>query len=451
MNIRLSDHFSYGRLLRFVFPSVTMMLFTSVYGVVDGLFVSNYVGTTAFAAINLIMPFLMILGALGFMLGAGGSALVAKSLGEGDRDRALRSFSMLTYVTIGGGILFSGIGIVLLRPISILLGAQGAMIRYCVSYGRIILLALTAFMLQNLFQSFLITAEKPKLGLAVTVAAGVTNMVLDFVFIALFEWGVEGAALATAISQTVGGVIPLFYFFNKKNKSLLHLVRTKPNGKILFKACTNGSSELMVNLSMSIVNMLYNFQLMKFAGENGVAAFGVIMYVAFVFVSIFIGYSIGSAPIVSYHYGANNRSELRNLLKKSLVLMSIFGVVMTSLAQALSFPLSHVFVGYDAELMQLTQRAFMIYSLSYIFTGLNIFSSSFFTALGNGGVSATISFLRTLLFQMGSILLLPLILQLDGIWFAVVVSELLALGISVFFLLLEQNRYGYGKERNARD
>lgn len=449
MQIRLSDHFSYGRLLRFVFPSIVMMLFTSVYGVVDGLFVSNYVGTTAFASINLIMPFLMILGALGFMLGAGGSALVAKSLGEGENDRALRSFSLLTYVTIGGGVLLSAIGIVLLRPISILLGAEGDMIRYCVSYGKIILLALTAFMLQNLFQSFLITAEKPKLGLAVTVAAGVTNMVLDFVFIVLFQWGVEGAAIATAISQTVGGVIPLLYFFYPKNKSLLHLVRTKWNGRTLLKACTNGSSELMVNLSMSIVNMLYNFQLMKFSGENGVAAFGVIMYVAFVFISLFIGYSIGSAPIVSYHYGANNRSELRNLLKKSLVLMSIFGVAMTSLAEILSLPLSKIFVGYDTELMQLTQRAFIIYSLSYVCTGLNIFSSSFFTALGNGGVSAAISFLRTLLFQIGSIFLLPLILKLDGIWFAVVVSELLALAVSISFLLLERKRYGYGKEKRS--
>ena len=443
MQIRLSDHFSYGRLLRFVFPSIVMMLFTSIYGVVDGLFVSNYVGTTAFAAINLIMPFLMILGALGFMLGAGGSALVAKRLGEGDRNEALRSFSLLTYVTIGSGVILSVIGIAFLHPISMLLGAEGDMIQHCVSYGRIILLALTAFMLQNLFQSFLITAERPKLGLFVTVAAGVTNMVLDFIFIALLQWGIEGAALATAISQTIGGTIPLIYFFNKKNKSLLHLVRTKWNGKVFLKACTNGSSELMVNLSMSTVNMLYNFQLMSFAGENGIASFGVIMYVAFVFISVFIGYSIGSAPIISYHYGANNHSELHNLLKKSLALMSIFGVAMTSLAEILSLPLSKIFVGYDTELMQLTRRAFTIYSLSYVFTGLNIFSSSFFTALGNGGVSAIISFLRTLLFQVGSIFLLPLILQLDGIWCAVVASEILALGVSSFFLFLKRKQYGY--------
>jgi len=443
MQIRLSDHFTYGRLLRFTLPSLVMMLFTSIYGVVDGLFVSNYVGTTAFAAINLIMPFLMILGALGFMLGAGGSALVAKSLGEGDREGALRSFSMLTYVSIGSGVLLTLLGIPLLRPISLWLGAEGNMVGYCVSYGRIILIALTAFMLQNLFQSFLITAERPKLGLAVTVAAGVTNMALDYVFVALLRLGVEGAALATAISQAVGGMIPLVYFFSKKNKSLLRLVPAKLNGRVLWNACTNGSSELMVNLSMSVVNMLYNFQLMKLAGENGVAAFGVIMYVAFIFVAVFIGYSIGSAPVISYHYGAENRGELRNLLIKSLVLMGIFGVAMTALAEALALPLSRIFVGYDEALLRMTQRAFMIYSLSYVVTGFNIFASSFFTALGNGLVSAIISFLRTLLFQIGSILLLPLLFGLDGIWFAVVSSELLALAVSVFFFLFEKKRYGY--------
>ncbi len=444
MQIRLSDHFTYRRLLRFVFPSIVMMVFTSIYGVVDGLFVSNFVGKTPFAAINLIMPFLMILGSFGFMLGAGGSALVAKKLGEGDHEGALRSFSMLTYVTIVSGVILTALGIPLLRPISLWLGAEGVMVEYCVSYGRIILLALTAFMLQNLFQSFLITAERPKLGLAVTVAAGATNMVLDFVFIALFRWGVEGAAWATAISQTVGGVIPLIYFFSKRNNSLLRLVPAKLNGGVLWNACANGSSELMVNLSMSVVSMLYNFQLMKFAGENGVAAYGVVMYVAFIFVAVFIGYSIGSAPVISYHYGAENRGELRNLLRKSLVLMSVFGVCMTALAEGLASPLSHIFVGYDEALLWLTRRAFMIYSLSYLVTGINIFASSFFTALGNGLVSATISFLRTLLFQVGSILLLPMLLELDGIWFAVVSSELLALAVSVFFFLWGKRRYGYG-------
>ena len=443
MKIRLSDHFTYTRLLRFVFPSIVMMIFTSIYGVVDGLFVSNFVGKTPFAAINLIMPFLMILGALGFMLGAGGSALVAQTLGEGNKEKAIRSFSLLVYVTVGSGLVLTVGGIALLRPISALLGAEGEMLEYCVSYGRIILLALSAFMLQNLFQSFLITAEKPTLGLVVTLLAGVTNMVFDFVFIALFHWGIEGAAAATAISQAVGGIIPLVYFLNPHNKSLLHLGKTGFDGKALLKACTNGSSELMTNISMSLVGMLYNFQLLRFAGEDGIAAYGVLMYVGFVFVTIFIGYAIGCAPIISYHYGAANRSELKNLYRKSLILMGIFGLAMTLAAELLAAPLSRVFVGYDASLYTLTYHAFRLYSLHLVLAGFNIYASSFFTALGNGGVSAAISFLRTLLFQALSIFLLPLLWGLDGIWLAVVFSELLALGVSVFFFVCKKKQYGY--------
>ncbi len=443
MQIRLSDHFTYKRLLRFVFPSIVMMIFTSIYGVVDGLFVSNFVGKTPFAAINLIMPFLMILGALGFMLGAGGSALVAQALGEGDKPRALRIFSMLVWVTVAGGILLTVVGILLLRPISSLIGAEGELLEYCVSYGRIILLALTAFMLQNLFQSFLITAEKPTLGLCVTVIAGVTNMVLDFVFIVLCGWGLIGAAAATAISQGVGGIVPLIYFLNPKNKSLLRLRSAPLQGKALLKACTNGSSELLTNLSMSLVNMIYNFQLLRLAGEDGIAAYGVVMYISFFFVSIFIGYSIGCAPIVSYHFGAKNRTELRNLYRKSLLLMCIFGVGMVLLSELLALPISKLFVGYDPALYDMTLRAFLLYFLSFFATGINIYASSFFTALGNGGVSATISFLRTLLFQIVSVLLLPIWLGLDGIWLAGVAAELLALAVSMTLLTWKRKQYGY--------
>ena len=443
MTIRLSDHFTYPRLLRFVFPSIVMMVFTSIYGVVDGLFVSNFVGKTPFAAINLIMPFLMIFGTLGFMLGAGGSALVAKNLGEGEHDRAMRSFSLLVYVTIISGIVMTVLGFLLIRPVTHLLGAEGQMAEDCITYGQIILLATTAFMLQNLFQSFLIAAEKPKLGLAVTVAAGVTNMVLDFLFIAVFKWGLIGAAAATATSQAVGGLLPLFYFMNQKNNSLLRLTGWKWNGRVLLKACTNGSSELMTNLSLSLVNILYNFQLMRFAGEDGIAAYGVLMYVGFIFLSIFIGYSIGCAPIVSYHYGAGNKAELKNLFRKSLVLSSIFGILMTLSAELLASPLSGIFVGYDAELLAMTKRAFALYSFCFIFLGINIYSSSFFTALGNGGVSAFLSFTRLFLFQVIAVLTLPFVLKLDGIWLAGVVAELLALGSSFLFFFLKGKHYGY--------
>lgn len=443
MKIRLSDHFTYRRLLRFVLPSIVMMVFSSIYSVVDGLFVSNFVGKTPFAAINFIMPVLMILGTVGFMLGAGGSALVSQALGEGDSPRAIRIFSMLVYVTIGSGLVLTVAGLLLLRPVAALLGAEGEMLDYCVSYGRIILIALTAFMLQNLFQTFLVTAEKPTLGLVVTVAAGLTNVALDYLFIAVFHLGVEGAAVATAISQAVGGLVPLIYFINPKNKSLLHLCPAMPEGKVLLKTCTNGSSELMTNISLSLVNILYNYQLMRLAGEDGIAAFGVVMYIGFVFVAIFIGYSIGSAPIVGYHYGANNREEMKNLFRKSLTLMGIFGIAMTVLAELLAAPLSAIFVSYDADLYTMTRHAFAIYSFSYLVAGFNIYASSFFTALGNGIVSAAISFLRTLLFQVVAVLLLPALLGLEGVWLAALCAELLALSVSVFFLIGKRKQYGY--------
>lgn len=442
MNIQLSDHFDYKRLLRFTFPSIVMMIFTSIYGVVDGIFVSNFVGKTPFAALNLIMPFLMIFGAVGFMIGTGGSALVSMTLGEGNRERANRLFSMLIYITVGFGLVMTAIGVAFMRPMAILLGAEGEMIDYCVVYGRILMLSLTAFMLQNTFQSFLITAEKPQLGLYVTVAAGVTNIVLDALFIAVFKWGLAGAAAATAISQTVGGAIPLIYFI-RPNDSLLKLTKANFDGRALLRTCTNGSSEFMTNISMSVVNMLYNFQLMRFAGEDGVAAYGVIMYVNFIFVSIFVGYSIGTAPVIGYHYGAQNRSELNSLFTKSLKLIGGAGVILTALAIAMAKPLSSIFVSYDAELLAMTERAFMIYSLSFLVMGVNIFGSSFFTALNNGLVSAVISFLRTLLFQVAAVLILPELFGLDGVWFAVVTAELMALAVTSAFFAKMRPGYGY--------
>lgn len=442
MKISLSDHFTYRKLLRFVAPSAVMMMFTSIYGVVDGLFVSNYVGKVPFAAINLVMPFIMILGGIGFMIGTGGSALVSKTLGEGDRKKANRYFTMMIYLSLICGAAASVIGFVFIRPISYLLGATDAMIGDCVEYGRMIFLFTTAFMMQNVFQSFLVTAEKPRLGLLATVGAGVTNMALDAWFIAGLGWGVKGAALATGISQTVGGILPLIYFL-RPNSSLLKITRTKLEGRPVFLAVTNGSSELMSNISASVVSMIYNFQLMKFAGEDGVAAYGVLMYVQFVFIALFIGYAIGSAPIIGYHYGAINHSELKNMLKKSIIIMSISGVIMTLLAQALALPIAKVFVGYDEGLFDMTVHAFRVFSFSFILAGINIFASSFFTALNNGAVSAAISFLRTLIFQSTAVIVLPMIWELDGIWLSITVAEVFALIISVTFLAAKRKKYNY--------
>lgn len=441
--IQLSDHFTYKKLFRFTFPSIIMMIFTSVYGVVDGLFVSNYVGKTAFASINLIMPFLMILGGLGFMVGTGGSALVAKTLGEGDRKNADRYFTMMLMFTVILGAVATVVGFIFMPQIARLLKASNEMMGDCVLYGRIIIGFNIAFMLQNVFQSFLITAERPKLGLFVTVAAGCTNMVLDALFIAGFGWGVKGAAVATGLSQVVGGIIPLIFFMNKKNSSILHTVATRIEFKPLLKACTNGSSELMSNISMSLVSMIYNFQLMRLIGENGVSAYGVLMYVQFIFVSISIGYSIGCAPVVGFHYGAGNTDELKNMLKKSVILTSASGAVLTLAAILLSGTFAKIFVGYDAELYELTRHAFRLFAYSFLLAGFNIFMSSFFTALSNGGVSAAISFLRTLVFQTSCVLVLPIFFGVDGIWWAITVSEIFATVISLIFLFAMRKKYNY--------
>ena len=442
MKIQLSDHFTFQRLLRFVLPSIIMMVFASIYSVVDGLFVSNYVGKDAYTALNLIWPLLMGMGALGFMIGSGGSAIVSKTLGERKPTEAKQYFSMLVYVTIIGGIILSALGLIFIRPIAIWMGATETLLPYCITYASILLVSQTFFMLQNVFQSFFVAAEKPKLGLIVMIAAGVTNMILDYVFIVPLNWGLAGAAVATAISQLVGGLFPILYFA-RPNKSLLQFTKPVFQLSILLKACGNGSSELMTNLSSAIVNILYNLQLMKLAGANGVAAFGTIMYVYFIFIAIFIGYSIGSAPIISYHYGAGNHKELQNLFRKSMILMGVFGVVLVILAELLAAPLSKLFVGYDAELYELTCHAFRFYACSFLVTGFNIFGSAFFTALNNGVISALISFLRTLLFQVAMIYLLPLLFDLDGIWMAVTAAEILSLAVTIVFFIKQRKNYHY--------
>ena len=440
--IQLSDHFTYRKLLQFVFPSIVMMIFTSIYGVVDGLFVSNYAGKTAFAAINLVMPFIMVLGGIGFMIGTGGTALVSKILGEGDQEKAKRFFSMMILFTVLVGLILTVLGVVFMEPVALFLGATPEMLTDCVLYGRIVIAFTGAFMLQSVFQSFLIAAEKPKLGLAATVAAGVTNMVLDALFVAVFHWGIAGAAIATGLSQCVGGLFPLLYFL-RPNTSKLRLVRTKLELRPILNACGNGSSELMSNISSSIVSMVYNFQLLKYLGEDGVSAYGVLMYVQFVFVAIYIGYSIGCAPIVGFHYGAQNHPELKNMLRMSVILMCASGVVLTVLAQVLAAPLAKIFVGYDEGLFTLTCHAFRLFSFAFLFAGFNIFASSFFTALGNGLISAAISFLRTLVFQTSSVILLPLLLGVDGIWYAITAAEIFATIISLIFLLAKRKKYHY--------
>lgn len=444
MRIQLSDHFNFNRLIRFTLPSIAMMIFMSIYGVVDGFFVSNYAGKTPFAAVNLIYPFLMILSTAGFMFGTGGSAIVAKSFGEGNHDKANKNFSLFVYVAAAVGVVLAVLGIVFARHVATLLGATGDLLNNAVLYARIILIALPFNVLQFLFQSFFVTAEKPQLGLITTVSSGVTNIILDAVLVILLPQHLKlvGAAIATGMSQVMGGLLPLIYF-SRKNGSLLRLGKTCFDGKALLKACTNGSSELMSNISMNVVGMLYNVQLMKYAGEDGIAAYGVMMYVSFIFASVFIGYSIGTAPITSYHYGAQNHKELKNILKKSLMLIGTIGCCMIVIGQLVASPLAKIFVGYDTSLMELTVSGFRIFALSFMFMGFAIFASGFFTALNDGLTSATISFLRTLVFQIAAVLLLPTIWGIDGVWFSIVVAEFMAVVFGLLFMILKRKKYNY--------
>jgi len=478
VRIQLSEHFTCKKLLRFSLPTIAMMIFTSIYSIVDGFFVSNFVGKTAFAAVNLIMPLLMIEGCFGFMIGTGGSALVARTLGEGKKEKANRYFTMMVYFTVVLGVIISALSLLILRPAILFFGAKGDMIKECMVYGMIITVFNPAFMLQFLFQSFFVVAEKPNLGFGITMAAGFTNIVLDALFVAGFRWGIAGAAIASVIGQCVGGVLPILYFLRKpvreeqecsgrqkaeeisskneedrkkrrqkrmwmENTSLLCLTKTKPDARVLLKACGNGSSELMSNISASIVGMLYNFQLMRYAGENGIAAYGVVMYTQMIFFAIFIGYAVGTAPVVSYHYGAGNHGEMRSLRQKSLLFMVGCGVIMMLAAQVSAPALSGFFVGYDRELLAMTEHAFVIFACSYLLSGVNIYTSSFFTALNNGAVSAAISFLRTLVFQTASVLILPAFLGIDGIWWAVTVAEAMAFMISAMFLVAKRKKYHY--------
>lgn len=444
MKIQLSDHFTYKKLFQFTLPSIAMMIFTSIYSVVDGFFISNFAGKTPFAAVNLIMPVLQILGTVGFMFGTGGTALISKTYGEGDKERANRIFSLIVYVAFGLGAVLAVLGFVLIRPIAVLFGAEGELLENCVVYARIILCALPFYALQMMFQSFFVAAEKPQLGLFVTIGAGLTNFALDALLVILLpqEYKLAGAALATALAQTVGGVVPLLYFF-RENSSILRLGKTSYDGRAIFQACTNGSSEFMSNVSMNLVGILYNLQLMKYAGEDGVAAYGVMMYVSMIFSATFLGYTMGVAPVIAFHDGAQNRAELKGLLKKSLTLIIGFGVVMVVSAELLNLPISKAFVGYDADLLALTISGFRIFALCFAFMGFGIFTSGFFTALNDGLTSALIAFLRTLVFQTAAILILPTFWEITGVWLSVVVAEVMSLVLGIIFLVLKRKKYHY--------
>ena len=442
MAIQLSDHFTYGKLLRFTVPSVIMVIFTSIYSVIDGLFVANFAGATPFAAVNIVWPFIMIISAIGFMFGSGGSALVAKTLGESHSYKANRIFSMLIYLTMVVGIVFATVGLLLIKPILLACGVEGELLAQSMLYAKILFPAIPALMLQVIFQSFTVTAERPKLGLFVTVFAGVCNFILDALFIIVLKWGLAGAAWATAASQFIGAAIPLLYFAFP-NKSLLHLGRTKLYIKALIKTCTNGASEFMSSISMSLIGILYNYQMLRFIGEDGVIIYGIITYVNFIFLAAFIGYTVGSNPIVGFHYGAGNKNELKSLLHKSLRLILVAAVILTFIAEISAPQIARIFVGKDAHLTAMTTYAFRIYSVSFLLSGFNIYASGFFTALNNGLISAVIAFSRTMIFECICVLILPILFGVNSIWSAITAAEIMALGVSFYFIKKMRGRYGY--------
>lgn len=442
MNIQLSDHFNTRRLLRFALPSIAMMIFMSFYGVVDGIFVSNFTGSTAFASLNLVWPYIMVLGGLGFLFGTGGTALVAYQMGQGDKKKANETFTLVILTAILVALVLTVLGEVTLRPMLRLMGASDEMMPHCLAYGRIMLAGLIPFTLQGVFQSFLVSAERPRMGMWVTITAGVANMVLDYLFMGPLHMGVAGAAWATTIGEAIGGFLPLIYFC-VPNRSPLNFCRTHFDGPALYQTVWNGASEFVTNISMSLVNMLYNRQLMSIVGESGVAAYGVLQYVAFFFVAIYLGYSMGTAPIVSYHYGAENYGELKSLFRKSLTFIAIAGVSMLVLSQALAVPLANIFMSYDTELRDLTAHAFRLFSLAFLLSGFNIYGSDFFTALNNGKVSATISFTRTIILECSAVLLLPKLFGLDGVWVSLPTAEVLAVCLTTFFLVRNRKKYKY--------
>ncbi len=439
----MSQHFTAGHLVKYSIPSICMMIFMSIYSVVDGLFVSNFAGSTAFAAVNLIMPFIMVLGTVGTMIGSGGAAIVGKIRGEGDAVGANKAFSLFVFTSLIVGIICGIVGFAVMRPVAYALGGRGELLDICVLYGSICMISVPFFILQFAFQTLFITAGKPKLGFAVTVVCGCANIVLDALLVGFLGFGVVGAAIATVTSETIGGVVPIIYFAMKSNTSHLHLVRPHLDWRMLGKACVNGSSEMVANIAVSVVNMLYNIQLLAYIGADGVAAYGVIMYVFMIYAAIFMGYSLAVQPLISFQYGAQNKVEVNSLLHKGVGFMLGAGVLMLIAAEASAYGVSYIFVGYDPGLLDLTVYGFRIYSIAFVLMGVNMFTSGFFTALNNGKISAIVSFLRTLVFEVISVLLLPTIFGIDGIWFSVVVAEIAALAVNFTMLATHAKRYGY--------
>ena len=443
MTIELSGHYGYGRLIKATLPMALMMIIVSVYSIVDGYFISNWAGSDAFAGMNLIWPPIAVVGAIGLMVGTGGSALVSKTFGEGHPEEARRIFTMMIRLTVIAGVILGTICFILMPWLAKVLGADEAMIPHAILYGRILIIVLPAYMLQMAFQPFFMVAERPHFGTALSILSGVTNIILDALFVAVFSWGLTGAALASCAGILLNAGIPIWFFSSKRNKTQLCFVPTRLDWKKILKSCSNGISEFVGSIALSVVSMCYNWQLMRYIGANGVSAYGIIMYLGFIFAAIFIGYNMGVSQIIAYNYGAGNKPELRSLLKKSLVIIGLVGVVITALAELSADVIADIFVGYDAELRDLTAYATRVYMLSFLICGFNMFCSAWFTSLNNGIISAIGAFVRTLVFEFACVFILPMLFGIEGIWVAVNVAELLSLFLTISLIIGFRKRYGY--------
>lgn len=443
MRIELSGHYSVRRLLVSAVPSIVMILVTSLYSIVDGVFVSNFAGTTPFAALNLMWPAMQVVTVLGLMVGTGGSALVSKTKGEGDDKKADAIFSTLVRFTLILGVIMGALFFILTPQIARWLGAEGELLRQSIIYARICISVAPVFMIQMAFNSFFMAAEKPQLGTALSIASGITNIIVDAVLIVWLKMGIAGAAIGTASGMAVGGLYPIFYFSSKRNSSSLHLVKNTAEFRHVLKACSNGLSEYVGNIALSVVSICYNVQLMKYLGENGVSVYGILMYLGFAFASLFIGYNIMATPVIGYNYGAGNRPELKSLLNKSMGIVLTTGILLAGIVTALARPLATIFVSYDPELLDLAVRAIRIYFISFTICGINMFTSAWFTGLNNGIVSAVAAFTRTLVFELGAVFVIPALFGIDAIWAAVNVAEVLALILSAALILAFRRRYGY--------
>lgn len=418
------------------------MVFMSLYTMVDGVFVSRFAGTAALSAVNIVYPMVSVVVAVGVMLATGGSAIIAKRMGEGKPEQARQNFSYLILAGVLIAVGMAALALVFLKPLLHLLGARGALFELCYAYALPLVFFIPSGILQMLFQTLLVTAGRPMLGLTVTVLGGVANIVLDYLFIVPLQMGIAGAAIATGIGFSIPAVFGLLYFALRRSGPLC-FVRPKGGGKMLLRCCANGSSEMVTNMSTAVTTFLFNLLMMRYAGEDGVASITIVLYTQYLMTAVYMGYATGTAPVFSFHHGSRNGEQLRRLFRISMGFIALCSVATFALALVFAKQVVVIFTPAGSPVFEMALYGFRLFSGSFLFAGVGIFASAMFTAFSDGKVSAAISFLRTFAFIVLALLLLPLAMGLDGVWLAVPLAEVLGFGVSLFFLYRKKKRYCY--------